>query len=343
MQTFDDIFGQDAAIQTLQRAIQTDRLPHGLVFAGPAGVGKAMTARVLAAVFLCERPKAAASGPCGRCESCRAFDTGNHPDYHVITKELIRYHDKTGKSKGVDLSINVIRPEVVDPAGRKPAMGRGKVFVIEQAELMNPHAQNALLKTLEEPPGRTLIVLLTDQPGLLLPTIRSRCQMIRFAALPEPLVRRELEKRGVDRKLAAEAAQLAGGSLGVALKWLEDGVIAEASDLIGRIDSFSTGQPPEDLPGWFRRAGEAYAEKQLERDKLSSKESATREGLSIYLRIAAEHVRRQMSRMDDPDALEQACATIDAIGRTETYLDENVNVPLVLQQLSATLERVSDD
>ena len=71
-----------------------------------------------------------------QCGSCKLLATGTHPDFHVITKELIRYHDKTGKSKGIDLSINVIRPELIEPAGRKPQMGGGKVFIIEQAELM---------------------------------------------------------------------------------------------------------------------------------------------------------------------------------------------------------------
>src|SRR5262249_31728620 len=152
--TLDDIFGQDAAIEQLRRAYLADRLPHGLLFAGPVGVGKATTARALSELFLCELPKGAK--PCGPCDSCTAFDAGNHPDFHVITKELIRYHDKTGKSKGIDLSIHVIRPEVVEKAAMKPVMGRGKVFVIEQAELMNAPAQNALLKTLEEPQGRAL-------------------------------------------------------------------------------------------------------------------------------------------------------------------------------------------
>src|SRR5205085_3602337 len=132
------------------------------------------------------------------------FDAGNHPDFHVVTKELIRYHDKTGKSKGIDLSINVVRPEILEPAGRKAVMGRGKVFVIEQAELMNAQAQNALLKTLEEPAGRALIILLTDQPGALLSTIRSRCQTVRFAALDPAQVRKELERRGVDKSTAAD-------------------------------------------------------------------------------------------------------------------------------------------
>src|SRR5262249_17810644 len=136
------------------------------------------------------------------------FAAGDHPDFHVITKELIRYHDKTGKSKGIDLSINVIRPQLIDPPNLKAAMGRGKVFVVAQAEPMRPAAQNALLKTLEEPAGRTIIILLTDQPDVLLPTVRSRSQMIRFASLDEELVRKELQKRDVKKDLATQAALL---------------------------------------------------------------------------------------------------------------------------------------
>src|SRR5689334_7297854 len=200
MSAFNAIFGQSDAIDSLRRAYLADRLPHGLIFAGPTGVGKATTARALAKLFLCEQPKS--DEPCDRCESCRVFDAGNHPDYHVITKELIRYHDKTGKSKGIDLSIHVIRPELLEPASRKPVMGRGKVFVVEQADLMNPQAQNALLKTLEEPAGRAVIILLTDQPGCLLPTIRSRCQLVRFAALDPKRVQKELQKRGKDATTA---------------------------------------------------------------------------------------------------------------------------------------------
>src|SRR5438270_10619086 len=210
MRRFSDILGQDAAIDWLRRAYLGDRLPHGLLFAGPVGVGKATTASALAALFLCENPKD--TNPCGACESCRVFAAGNHPDFHVITKELIRYHDKTGKSKGIDLSIHVLRPELIEPASRKPAMGRGKVFVVEQADLMNAQAQNALLKTLEEPYGRALIILLTDQPGALLATIRSRCQLVRFASLDEQQVGKELVRRGIDRSVAAKAASLARGS-----------------------------------------------------------------------------------------------------------------------------------
>jgi DNA polymerase-3 subunit delta' len=335
--SFGTIFGQAAAVETIRRAYQADRLPHGLIFAGPAGVGKGTTARALAALLLCETPNADA--PCGRCESCRVFEAGNHPDYHVVYRQLIRI--EKDKSKARDLPVDVIRDFLIAPAGRKASMGRAKVFVVEEADLMNPTAQNALLKTLEEPYGRTVIVLLTDQPGALLPTIRSRCQLVRFAALPESLVRKELEKRGVDPSIASVSSRLASGSLGVALKWVEDGVISAAGELTAQIDRIAAGSPPDDLPAWFRRAAEAYAEKQLERDKLSSKDMATREGLSLYLRIAAEHVRRKMPEAQGAGALELACATIDALARAELYLDENVNVPLALQQLASTLEQAT--
>jgi DNA polymerase-3 subunit delta' len=335
---FSNIFGQDAAIAWLRRAYLSDRLPHGLIFAGPTGVGKATAAAALAKLFLCERPER--DEPCDQCESCRAFDARAHPDYHVITRELIRYHDKTGKSKGIDLSIHVIRPELIEPASRKAVMGRGKVFIVEQAETMNPQAQNALLKTLEEPAGRTLIMLLTDPLGALLPTVRSRCQAVRFVALDPERVRSELKRRGIDPAAADDAAALARGSLGVALKWIDDGVIEPARELTAQFEQlFASGVAPDDLPGWFRRAADAYAQKQIDRDELASKDQATREGLTLYLTLAGEHVRQRLPELDgNPAAIEAACQVIDALAQAEMYLDANVNISLVFQQLAVELD-----
>jgi DNA polymerase-3 subunit delta' len=338
MLTWHSIFGQDEALAALRAAYRADRLPHGLIFAGPVGVGKATTAAVLSQLFLCEQPKDDIA--CGKCESCRVFGGGNHPDYHVITKELIRYHDKTGKSKGIDLSINVIRPELIEPASRKPAMGRGKVFIVEQADVMNAAAQNALLKTLEEPAGRALIILLTDQPSCLLPTVRSRARLLRFAALDSATVLRELGKRKIPPEIAAQAAKLASGSLGLALKWIEDGVVEPAMELIVQLDGLLEGNPPADLPGWLRKTADDYAAMQLKRDELSSKEQATREGLNLYLMIAAEHLRSQLGCNEDAGRLDILCDMIEAIAQTEMYLDANVNVALALQQLSVKFESV---
>jgi len=335
--TFDDIFGQPYAIDVLRRAYLADRLPHGLIFAGPVGVGKATTARALAGLFLCEHPQG--DKPDGTCESCRVFAAGNHPDYHLIYRQLIRLEKKDVKAR--DLVVDVIRDYLVSPAGRKAVMGRGKVFVIEEAELMNAQAQNSLLKTLEEPAGRSLIVLLTDQPGALLPTIRSRCQAVRFGSLGNDLVTAELQKRGIEPALAARAADLADGSLGTAMKWIEDEVIGPAGELAEQFDALFAGQAPENLPAWFKRSAEAYAEKQMKRDELGSKDQATREGLNLYLKLASEHVRKRMSRAAASGAtpeLDRACAIIDALAQAEKYLDANVNIPLVFQELATTLQ-----
>jgi DNA polymerase III subunit delta' len=217
-------------------------------------------------------------------------------------------------------------------------LGRGKVFIIERAELMTMGAQNAMLKVLEEPAERTAIILLTDQIGQLLPTIRSRCQVVRFAPLPDETVRRELEKRGFDKPTAQTAARLSEGSLGVAIQWIEDGVVALANDLVGKLDALIGGKPIAGLSEWLRKAADAYAEKQLERDELASKAQAARDGLAVYLRICAEHFRRLLETRDDPDQLERAAGAIDAVVRAEQYLDSYVNTPLVLQQLSNAFE-----
>jgi DNA polymerase III subunit delta' len=104
------------------------------------------------------------------------------------------------------------------------------------------------------------------------------------------------------------------------------------------MDQLFAGKAPEDLPGWFRRAADAYAEKQLGRDELASKDQATREGLTLYLTLAGEHIRRRLTEIDDPGELESACTVIDALTQAEMYLDANVSIPLVFQQLAAELE-----
>jgi DNA polymerase-3 subunit delta' len=330
-----DIFGQDAAVESLRAALSADRLPHGLIFAGPEGVGKATTAGALSALFLCENPSP--DDPCGKCRSCQAIASGIHPDYHVITKELARVHDKSGSSKATQLSINVIRHDLAEPAGRKTVMGRGKVFVVEQAELMTDAAQNAMLKTLEEPAGRCLIVLLSTHANELLPTIRSRCQALCFAPLPTPMVVTQLQRRGVDAATAAAAADLSDGSLGLALRWIEDGVFGHAVAVAESMDALLAGGNA-DLAEVLRKGADAYAAKALERDELASKDSAVRTGLGVYLGFAARRVRARLRSVTDGDFLDQACDAVDAIARAEKYLGANVNVSLVLEQLAAAVQ-----
>jgi DNA polymerase III delta prime subunit len=242
-----NVQGQARAIAQLQRSMATRRLASTWIFAGPAGVGKFTLAVELTKAMLCDSPKREANRgrigtladdfelrlACGACESCRAVEARSHPDLHVITKELIRYHDQGGKSKGTTLSIDVIRGEITgDPAaggggkeakiGKRSFRGRGKCFLIDDADLMQLPAQNALLKTLEEPPAETYLVLITASPQELLSTIRSRSQIVLFNELPDDIIVSHLMECGQSQEDARLLARLARGSLGRALKWVED-------------------------------------------------------------------------------------------------------------------------
>ena len=242
-----NVQGQDRAITQLQRSLKAGRLASTWIFAGPLGVGKFTLAVELAKTILCDHPVKvpnkdgavrvkgldpdfALTLPCGKCESCHAVAMGNHPDLHIITKELIRYHDKTGKSKGTTLSIDVIRGEITgDSAENKEAKiykrsfrGKGKFFIIDEADLMEAPAQNSLLKTLEEPPLESYLILITASPQDLLSTIRSRSQLVSFAELPNAVIMSRLLETGMIEEDAALMARLARGSLGRALRWSDD-------------------------------------------------------------------------------------------------------------------------
>lgn len=336
MTGFDDIFGQDTAIEAISSAYRADRLPHAMIFAGPVGVGKGTTARALAGLFLCEKTKDLRA--CGNCKSCRCFAADTHPDFHRIYKNLIRVIRGDDELKPVDLPVEVVRKELIEKEAMKSVVGIGKVFVVEEADTMNASGQNALLKTLEEPYGRTLIILLTDSPDGLLPTVRSRCRTIRFSPLEPAIVERELIKAGHAKPVADHAAVLSEGSLGLAMKWIADGVIDTARELLDRLDRIVAGNGPADMPEWFKIAADAYARAQLSHDKHASEQQSKRDGLLLYLRLAATHLRRRLSQCECPDQIERICAAIDALVRAEKYVNSNVTISLVFQELAISLE-----
>lgn len=330
---FSHVIGQQRALEFLSRALESDRLPHGMVFAGPQGVGRYTTTLALAKIFLADRP--------GDPESIDAvgklIEARTHPDFHYITKELIREIEGKSANKAIALSVDVIREHLVAPATRKSVMGRGKVFIVEEAELMNSQAQNAMLKTLEEPSGRTLIILLSDQPHALLSTIRSRSQTVRFQPLSDAEALQVVSARGIDLPQAQRAITLAGGSPGLAIRWVEDGVAMAAIGLIRLLDGADAQRGPSKLSAFFKAASEDYAKKQIERDPLGSEEGFKRDGLTVYLRIASDHLRRKLQTSDDLAFLDKLCDQIDSIRKAEAYIDGNVNTALVLQQIGAEL------
>ena len=200
---FDALVGQDAVVAALRHALEAGRLPHAMLFQGPVGVGKATCAGILASALNCREEGPADA--CGRCVSCRKVARGLHPDISWVQpeKRIIRVEQAR---------------DIVESVGYRPYEGNRRVVVIDDAHTMNANAQNALLKTLEEPPPSSVMVLVTPAPRSLLPTVRSRCQLLRFRPLPMPELRRQLE--GVFGMPADEArlrAGLAPGSLGRAI------------------------------------------------------------------------------------------------------------------------------
>ncbi len=345
-----DVHGQSRALAQLQRALRGGRLAGTFMFAGPQGVGKFTLAVELARTVMCDRPRQVKNEgqvaglpsdfvltlPCGQCESCRAVEMKNHPDLHIITKELIRYHDKSGTSKGTTLSIQVIRGEITgDPAEGKEAKiakrafrGRGKFFIIDEADLMDLPAQNALLKMLEEPPPQTHMVLITASPQELLATIRSRSQLVEFGALPDAVIIKALIGAGLSRADAGLMGRLARGSLGRALRWLEDmrvietknseaaeraekkkarattaneeeeastekftpgGILAWTRALGGALDGLVSGRAgASEVAGLMTGFAEEYRDLQLVRDPLTSGDRAKRDGIQLLMAICAE-------------------------------------------------------
>ena len=206
---------RSAQISILRRALGSGRTHHAYLFDGPAGVGKELTARALVR-GCCVRMTAAPADAdaCGQCWPCRLLTTENHPDFHLIHRGLHKLHPDRAvrQRKGLFLGVDLIRHFLIEPAAMKPAQGRRRVFLIRDAERMNEEAQNALLKTLEEPPGTACLILVTASALRLLPTIRSRCQVVPFALLPTDFVSGELAARlGLSSADARALAALAGG------------------------------------------------------------------------------------------------------------------------------------
>lgn len=205
----------------LERDLSARRLAHALLFAGPPGIGKAVVARDLAAAVLCTgKPR-----PCDQCDRCRQVDAGSHPDVRFV---------RVAEGKK-EIGIEVAR-ELKAFIQLQGVSGAGKVVVVDDAHRLSVAAQNALLKTLEEPLGRAVLILVTGIPGGLLPTVRSRCRRVDFKPLSDDELRAILRSRKVDDGAIDEVMPVAGGSAGRAIEFLE---LIESSDIERLVDALA--------------------------------------------------------------------------------------------------------
>ncbi|QXM06880.1 DNA polymerase III subunit delta' [Crassaminicella indica] len=203
---FKDIIGQEKGINYLKRSIQNKRIAHAYIFEGPKGVGKAQIALVFAKAIQCKNYY---EDVCNHCSSCLKVNTNNHPDIKMIEPE--------GKS----IKNNQIEDFQQDLL-RKPYESNKKIYIIKDANLMTDSAQNRLLKTLEEPPAYAVIILLSTNANSFLPTIKSRCQILKFHPIGEKIIEDILvNKYGMQTDEAKVLAAFSDGSLGKALKLKE--------------------------------------------------------------------------------------------------------------------------
>jgi len=361
--SFKEIFCQDKAIDLLHKAFISGRAAHAYIFAGPEGVGKFRTACEWAKLLLCHDPviENDFAESCGRCRSCQLFEAGAHPDFNHIYKEL-REFTENGKGKGppVDLPIDVIREFLIAKVSIKPSLSHRKVFVVSEAERLNASSQNSLLKVLEEPPLFCCIVLLCTRLDKLLPTTKSRSQIIRFGPVTEDKIIESLKEMGLDKKRAQYFGRLAQGSLGTAYQWakleLADAKLYQTKkELVNSLADYEYAVAL-DLADELLDKGKKIAAVWAELDKTTSKTDINRRALKTFiqmvisafqdvmelnLRLAKEVVNfdqkeqiEKLARRFDP---EQSAEKIADCYRMLQWIESNVNERLIFEHLLLSL------
>ncbi len=223
-----NIVGHTRAVQALQRALDTGTLAHSYILVGPPRVGKRTLALELAKALNCAEA-ASASRPCGRCQACRSIDAGQHPDVTTIARgsPLVSGEDDKKELPRRYISIEQVR-ELQRVVTLAPFAGRARVYIVDGADEMNAESANCLLKTLEEPPPRVLLVLLCSDPAAVLPTVLSRCQRLELGLLSEATISAALGQRWeAAPELAAQLAQASEGRLGWAVAALREPALLE--------------------------------------------------------------------------------------------------------------------
>ncbi|MBT3278481.1 MAG: hypothetical protein HN370_03805 [Phycisphaerales bacterium] len=376
MLNFIDIVGQDAVLSRLQRNLAAERLHHGFLFSGMRGIGRRTTAEALAKLLLCENRQIAPNAgrvsyltddellelPCDECESCTLMEAGTHTDYHYVYKELAQYHDDADvrQRKMQMLSLPVVKQFLLDPADRAPSRGVGKVFVIREAELMSLDAQNAFLKTLEEPPPGVTMILLTQKAENLLPTTRSRCSAFRFAPLPEPFVISKLLDGEIPGREATFWARYTGGSIGLGLEMSAAGMYEIKCGMIEDLAALGAGR--SGFGDAWAKTTDVLAEAEVSRAKkesganLSKAVASRRAASGMLLLLASAHLdaitmatgmdrplvhddqKAEISSIAGRLSQTQLAEIIEQLSRYEQLLWRNVSAKIVWENVALTCQ-----
>lgn len=327
MGSFKDVVGHKDIIAYIQNAVKSGNVSHAYIMNGERGTGKKLLAKLFAMTLQCEKK---GSDPCNTCHSCKQAESDNHPDIIYVTHE-----------KPNTIQVDDIRNQINNTIDIRPYQGPYKIYIIAHAELMTVQAQNALLKTLEEPPEYAVIMLLTENAESLLPTIKSRCVMLKLRNIKDTLIRKYLmEVLKVPDYKADMCTAFAQGNLGRAITLansdkfneLKDDVIQllkyihemEISEIIAAVNSASKYKLDiEDflniIMAWYRDVLMYKATKDLDR---------------LIFKDQIQFIKNQ-ARVSSYEGIE---LILDSLEKAKARIKANVNLELTLELLFLTIK-----
>lgn len=316
----------------LRRAVAHDSVPQSLLFAGPEGVGKHAVAVALAQALNCL--SLSDGDGCGTCNACRRIAAGTFSD--VVTLD---------RGDKASIGIDPLRDKIVQPIGYRPFEGRHRVFIIDPADDLTLQAQDALLKTLEEPPPSAVIVLITAYPDSLLATVRSRCRRVRFGPLAEEEVVRVLTGAGcrVDPVEARHRAVLSGGSVSRALEADGRQFVGDREAALGLLQAITGHGLPARLKAAaaFVQVDKKRRVREAASTRLSVLASLLRDLLVLDLRgnegLANSDLAGDLERLASAFPPDRLVAAFGAVRQAESSIDRNASPKIVADWLAVRL------
>jgi DNA polymerase-3 subunit delta' len=328
---FSTVIGHTSLVALLRHAAEHGRVPQSLLFAGPDGVGKRTVALALAQAVNC--PNRARGDACGRCPTCVRIANGRHSDVTVIDR-----------GDEASIKIDALRARVLDVIGYRPFEAERRVYIIDDADRMREQGQDALLKTLEEPPRHAILILVTSTPDTLRPTVQSRCRRLRFGLLSVADVARVLvERGGIDAAQAGVLAAASGGSVGRAMA-AEAGDLLEDRDVaLGLLDAGSSPAVVGRLKAaaTLAKHGSKRRDREALRARLAALASLLRDlgalqaaGAAAVANADLDAVLRRLSRSY---GLARVSAAFDTLVRAQEALDRNASPKIVADWVAVTI------